>query len=97
MGAIVALTDSLASPWAPGAAQVLIAPTASPQFFPSLVASAALVEALAALVVARGGGKVIENISKADRLREQLGVYWSETLEGGKKGKRGSTQTSKSN
>jgi len=95
--AIVTLTDSLASPLAPGAVQVLIAPTASPQFFPSLVASAALVEALAALVVARGGAKVIENISKADRLREQLGVYWSETLEGGKKGKPGPSKKSNAN
>jgi len=66
---VIALTDSRAAPIVPGAAHVLLAPTASPQFFPSAVGAVALLEVLIACVVADGGRQVIDNIAGAGRLR----------------------------
>jgi DNA-binding MurR/RpiR family transcriptional regulator len=76
--AVIAVTDSRASPLVRGAAHALIAPTASPQFFPSSVAIMALLEALIASVVVHGGEGVIDNIARADRLLADFGAYWQD-------------------
>ncbi len=74
--AVVAITDSRASPLAPLATHLLIAPTASPQFFPSQAAIVVMMETLIALLVSRGGKEVIRRIEAADRFRAEHGVYW---------------------
>lgn len=84
--AVVALTDSRAAPIVPGAAHVLIVPTASPQFFPSAVGAVALLEALIASVVARGGPGVIDSIADTGRLLAAFGVYWDDAEAAGAKG-----------
>lgn len=75
---VIVLTDSRAAPIVPGAAHVLLAPTASPQFFPSAVSAVALLEALIACVVAHGGRQVIDNIAGNGRVLEAFGVYWDD-------------------
>lgn len=73
---VVAITDSRASPLASRATHLLLAPTASPQFFPSQAAVVTMMETLIALVVSRGGRRVISRIEAVDRFRTEHGVYW---------------------
>ena len=74
---VIAITDSLASPIAPGAAHVFCVPTDSAQFFTSTVALSALFETLMAFVVADGRDKVVASIERFHRHRGEIGVYWS--------------------
>ncbi len=73
---LVAITDSRASPIAPLASTLLLAPTATPQFFPSQAAVIALIETLIALIVSHGDKHVLERIERADRHRRESGMYW---------------------
>jgi DNA-binding MurR/RpiR family transcriptional regulator len=72
---IVAITDSRASPLAANSDVVLLARTESPQFYPSMVAVIATIEALVALIVARGDRATIRRIATIDRLRRTEGGY----------------------
>ena len=74
--AVIAVTDSRASPIGLDAAQAFVVPTGTPQFFPSTVAAAALLETLVAFVVADADKAVIANIDRFHRRRYDLGVYW---------------------
>ena len=74
--AVVALSDSRASPIAIGADHVFVIPTDTPQFFTSGVAAAALLEALVAFVVADAKPDVVANIERFHARRRTLGVYW---------------------
>ena len=76
--AIVAVTDSVASPIAIGARHVFCVPTETTQFFTSTVALAALLETLMAFVVADAPVEVVESIERFHRRRHDLGVYWDE-------------------
>ncbi len=73
---IIALTDSRASPLAQDADIIVMARTASPQFFPSQVAVVALLETLIALIVLRSDAGTVEKINEIDRLRRAQGFYW---------------------
>ena len=83
---VVALTDGLASPIAALADQVFVTPTATPQFFPSMVAVAVLLETLVAFIVADAAPEVVANIERYHRRRFELGVYWSEESEPRRRG-----------
>lgn len=73
---IVAITDSLASPLAPMAHQLITVGTASPSFFDSKTAAVAAAETLAMLVALRGGKRSLAAV----RIREQhlaaMDAYW---------------------
>lgn len=73
---VVAITDSHGSPIAPGADHVILAPSATPQFFPSTLAAAAALETLVSFVVADAPAEVIEDIDRMHQRRYDLGVYW---------------------
>lgn len=75
---VVAITDSLASPVALGAAQVFRVPTETAQFFTSTVALSALFETLMAFVIADAPDDVVASIERFHQRRHALGVYWSE-------------------
>ena len=75
---VIAVTDSAVSPLARGATHVLTTPTRSPHFFPSYAPALAVLEALLAQAVSRGGPKLLGNIRRSEEARQTLGVYWSE-------------------
>ena len=75
---VIAVTDSVTSPIAAGAAQVLCVPTESPQFFTSIVALCALFETLMAFVIADAPDHVVASIERFHRRRREVGVYWGE-------------------
>jgi DNA-binding MurR/RpiR family transcriptional regulator len=72
---VVSITDSRASPLALAADYVFVAPTQTPQFFPSAVASAELLETLIAFIIAESDQSVIERINEFHRRRLESGVY----------------------
>ncbi len=76
--AVIAISDSLASPIALGAAQVFRVPTETAQFFTSTVALSALFETLMAFVIADAPPEVVASIERFHRRRHELGVYWNE-------------------
>jgi len=75
---IIALTDSLVSPLAEHARQVLLTDTASPSYFQSLVPALAQVQALLALIVAEGGDTALDAITKTECQLEAMDAYWHE-------------------
>lgn len=76
--AIVAITDSHGSPIASGADHVFLTPSAGPQFFPSTLAAAALLETLASFIVADAPPEVVRAIDRFHQRRYDFGVYWKE-------------------
>jgi DNA-binding MurR/RpiR family transcriptional regulator len=75
---VVALTDSHGSPIAVGAEHVVIAPSSTPQFFPSTLAASAALETLASFIVADADPQVVAAIDRFHRKRYDLGVYVGE-------------------
>lgn len=75
---VIAITDTLASPIARGATNTFVTPIASPQYFSSFVATTALIEALLAQAIAQGGEGLVDNITRAEQIRDQIGEYWNE-------------------
>ena len=73
---VVAITDSHGSPIAPGADHLILAPSATPQFFPSTLAAAAALEALVSFIVADAPPDVVAAIDLMHERRHDLGVYW---------------------
>jgi DNA-binding MurR/RpiR family transcriptional regulator len=71
----IAVTDSDVSPLALGADHVLRFAHAGPSFFPSTAAASALLEALLAVLLARGGKPALERLRAAERELETLGAY----------------------
>ncbi len=76
--AIIAISDSLASPIAVGAEHAFCVPTDSAQFFTSTVALGALFETLMAFVVACAPPRAVASIERFHRRRRESGVYWDE-------------------
>ncbi len=76
---IVALTDSRVSPLIPISDFVVVVPTKSPQFFPSLIGILAALETITALIVARSDRVTIDRIANIDRMRTAEGIYWEPT------------------
>ena len=75
---VISLTDSRASPIAAQADLLLLAPTSTPQFFPSMLAMVAMLESLLAFIVAETDTRAIANIESVHRSRMAAGVYWPE-------------------
>jgi DNA-binding MurR/RpiR family transcriptional regulator len=75
---IISLTDSRASPIAADADLLLLAPTSTPQFFPSMLAMVAMLESLLAFIVAETDTEAVANIEAVHRSRMAAGVYWPE-------------------
>lgn len=75
---VVAITDSHGSPIAVGADHVVIAPSSTPQFFPSTLAASAALETLASFIVADADPTVVAAIDRFHRRRYELGVYVGE-------------------
>ena len=75
---VIALTDSMVSPLAHGARQVILIDTASPSYFQSLVPALAQIQALLALLVAAGGEDTLEAITRTERDMTAFGAYWQE-------------------
>lgn len=73
--ALIALTDSSASPLARGAKAVLQFSMASPSFFPSVAAGVALTEALLERLVADGGAPVVRRIDQVEQRLFDSGIY----------------------
>ena len=74
--AVIAVTDSLASPIALDAEHIFCVPTVTAQFFTSTVALSALLETLMAFVVADAPDEVVASIERFHRRRHEIGVYW---------------------
>ena len=75
-GKIVTLTDSLVSPLARAADEVLIVRNQSPSFFDSIAPALSATETLLELMVARGGGKVLKAIEESEAQLEGFDTYW---------------------
>jgi DNA-binding MurR/RpiR family transcriptional regulator len=73
---VVTVTDSRASPLAFGADYVFVAPTRTPQFFPSTVAPAELLETLIAFIIAESDPSVIARINDFHNRRVESGAYY---------------------
>ena len=75
---LISLTDSRASPIAADADLLLLAPTTTPQFFPSMLAMIAMLESLLAFIVAETDTDAVASIEEVHRTRTAGGVYWPE-------------------
>lgn len=75
---LISLTDSRASPIAAEADVLLISPTSTPQFFPSMTAMVGMLEALLAFIVSEAGPDAVASIEAVHRERTAAGVYWDE-------------------
>ncbi|WP_320178908.1 MurR/RpiR family transcriptional regulator [Roseovarius pacificus] len=77
---IISITDGYSSPIAVKDGQTFVAPAGTPQFFPSTLALAAVLEALLAYIVAEAGSGSIERIETFHRLRMERGLYWEDFI-----------------
>ena len=73
---IIAVTDSLRSPYAGVASHCFIVETESPQFFPSHVAPLVLIEGLMGMVVRRAGKQATGRIRSSESTGHKLQEYW---------------------
>jgi len=73
---IISLTDSRTSPIALEADILFVVPTTTPQFFPSTLAMAALLETLLMFMVAESDDFAVGKIERFHRRREETSVYW---------------------
>ena len=72
---IIGISDSPASPIVARSEHGFVVQTDTPQFFPSTVATAALLETLMAFVIADAAPDVIANIQRFHDRRHALGIY----------------------
>ena len=75
---IVGVTDSAAAPFVPKCEEVIFATSETPQFFPSTVATTALLETIMAFIVADADKKTVDSIEKFHKRRLTMGVYFAE-------------------
>ncbi len=74
--AVIAVTDSLQSPYGGIATNCFIVETESPQFFPSHVAPLVLIECLMGMVVRRAGKRAADRIRSTESTGHELQEYW---------------------
>jgi DNA-binding MurR/RpiR family transcriptional regulator len=72
---VIALTDSRGSPLTAYADLALVAPTDSPQFYPSMIAVVGVIEALIAQIISLGHKPTLARMATIDRLRRAEGGY----------------------
>jgi DNA-binding MurR/RpiR family transcriptional regulator len=73
---IVAITDDPLSPIARAADETLLVAAGTPSFFHSIVSMVALVQALLALLVSRGGKSALAAIELSEKQLERFKAYW---------------------
>ena len=76
---IAAITDSAAAPFVSACKWVFSVDSDTPQFFPSTVATTALLETLMAFVVADASKDIVSSIERFHQQRHNLGIYFAET------------------
>lgn len=74
---LIVITDDLRSPLVENADMALIVETETPHFFPTILSSIVLTEALLSECVTLGGGEMVENISRYENTMKRLGGYYS--------------------
>lgn len=75
---VVGLSDSPASPLILNADHPFVVAADTPQFFPSSVATIALLETLLSFVVAVSSEEIVERVAAFHKRRHQLGLYMEE-------------------
>lgn len=73
---VIGITDTRTSPLATYSTDLLLTPVQSPHYFESYVATSALIEMILGLLVADGGQGVLDNITRLENCRNELGEYW---------------------
>ncbi|GAB4170441.1 MAG: MurR/RpiR family transcriptional regulator [Thalassobaculales bacterium] len=81
---LLALSDSALAPVQQGAAVALRFRTDTPSFFPSLAAAQAMLEAVAATMLARGGEEMLARLRANEAELARLGAYLPRLPEGGR-------------
>jgi len=72
---IIGLSDSPASPIVRAADHGFVVAADTPQFFPSSIATVALLETLVSFVIAVASDEIVERVETFHRRRHQLGLY----------------------
>lgn len=72
---VIALSDSPASPIALKADHLFTLSVETPQFFPSSVATVAVLETLLSFVIAEASDEIVDRVATFHRRRHQLGIY----------------------
>lgn len=75
---IIGISDSPASPVVVGSQHSFIVASDAPQFFPSSIATIAILETLLSFVIASASKDVVARVEKFHQRRHQLGIYYSE-------------------
>jgi len=75
---VVALSDSPASPIIRAAQHGFVVAADTPQFFPSSVATIAVLETLLSFVIAVASDEIVERVERFHLRRHQLGIYLEE-------------------
>jgi len=75
---VVALSDSPASPIIRAAQHGFVVAADTPQFFPSSVATIALLETLLSFVIAVASDEIVARVERFHKRRHQLGIYLEE-------------------
>ncbi|OKH86453.1 MurR/RpiR family transcriptional regulator [Thalassospira sp. TSL5-1] len=76
--AVISVTDSDVSPLARHASANLLIADASPSFFQSFTAATSIMQALVALLVARGGEPALQQIARAEKQLSAFETYWQD-------------------
>ena len=72
---VIAISDSAASPIIRPAQHRFVVSVETPQFFPSSVATVALLETLLSFVIASASPEVVERVEAFHIRRRELGIY----------------------
>jgi DNA-binding MurR/RpiR family transcriptional regulator len=75
---VIAISDSSASPISLASNHIFTVSADTPQFFPSSVATVALLETLLSFVISIGSDEIVERVEEFHRRRHQLGLYQEE-------------------
>jgi DNA-binding MurR/RpiR family transcriptional regulator len=81
---IVAITDDTLSPIARSADAILLVAAGTPSFFHSIVSMMALVQALLAVLVSRGGKEALAAIELSESRLDRFKAYWPDQPRGQK-------------
>ncbi|RCK45616.1 transcriptional regulator [Thalassospira profundimaris] len=73
---VISVTDSDVSPLARHASINLMVADASPSFFQSFTAAVAVMQALVAILVSRGGETALQQIARAEKQLSAFETYW---------------------
>jgi DNA-binding MurR/RpiR family transcriptional regulator len=72
---IIGVSDSPASPIIIGSEHSFVASCDAPQFFPSSIATIAILETLLSFVIASASKEVVERVERFHQRRHELGIY----------------------